>query len=544
MSLPSKVAPSRLVSDSHCRSGGGGRRLVRLSALGARALTAGCFGLLISLAPSSARAGGAIGGNGQAITTSEYSLDLFQGPLFAGSRVTSLGGAYVAIAEDVDGDLQNPAAPAVRPFFSYTHFDYWLGFGVTFPADLANMDFFNSGSKTHVPNPPNSFVFFTPAVNLQWGEFAIGLNLAIQNYALSDPVAGERRGVTATIPTTHLQIARGFEHNQLVFGVGVRYVSMTVNQPDQGGFLFRSSGPGFEFGGVWKPETLPLRLGIAYRTPIVTQASYSDKLLPNANGDLVLKRADGSSIYLPKSVSSPWDLNFGFAVQFGARPLNHRWRTDEELIKRQLLERELRELDYEEDRQRGLALAGSAAERTAVNKKFEKRIAAEDRAAEVALLRVKTAIEKKLTDMNRFYVQVAASMLLSGSVENSVGVESLVNQTVQRSGQHTVLSPRLGVEVGAFPDFLKLRAGTYLEPTRFDEAKPRMHATGGLDLKLLVWNVFGLWPDNYMWRLGLGFDGARDYYTWGLTIAGWYPRHKDPQSVPDFTAGVKSPLEP
>ncbi|HEY0465377.1 MAG TPA: hypothetical protein VGC79_14280, partial [Polyangiaceae bacterium] len=162
-----------------------------------------------------ASAGRPIGANGQPIRTSDYSLDLFQGPLFAGSRVTSLGGAYVAIAEDVDGDLQNPAAPAVRPFFSYTHFDYWLGFGITFPGDLANMDFFNSGSKTHVPNPPNSFVFFTPAVNLQWGEFAIGLNLAVQQYALADPVAGEKRGITATIPTTHLQIARGFDHNQL-----------------------------------------------------------------------------------------------------------------------------------------------------------------------------------------------------------------------------------------------------------------------------------------------------------------------------------------
>ncbi len=150
--------------------------------------------LAVLSASGHASAGGPIGPNGQAITTSDYSLDLFQGPIFAGSRVTSLGGAYVAIAEDVDGDLQNPAAPAVRPFFSYTQFDYWLGFGITFPGDLANMDFFNSGSKTHVPNSPNSFVFFTPAVNLQWGEFAIGLNLAIQRYALADPVAGEKRG--------------------------------------------------------------------------------------------------------------------------------------------------------------------------------------------------------------------------------------------------------------------------------------------------------------------------------------------------------------
>jgi hypothetical protein len=46
-----------------------------------------------------------------------------------------------------------------------------------------------------------------------------------------------------------------------------------------------------------------------------------------------------------------------------------------------------------------------------------------------------------------------------------------------------------------------------------------------------------------MWRLGLGGDVSRDYFTWGLTIAGWYPRHRDPASVPDFSA-VKNPTDP
>jgi len=493
--------------------------------------------LLFISAP--ALAGGPLNAQGQAISTSDYSLDLFQGPIFAGSRTTSLAGAYVAIAEDVDGDLQNPAAPAVRPFFSYSHFDYWLGFGLTFPADLANMDFFNSGNKTRVPNPPNSFVFFTPALNLQWGEFAIGLNLAVQQYALADPVEGERRGITATIPTTHLQIARGFAHNQLVAGVGVRYVTMTVNAPHESGFLFRSSGPGFEFGLVYKPENVPLRLGIAYRTPIVTQAYYSDNLLPNSNGDLIIKRSDGSDLYLPKSVSSPWDLNFGFATQFGKRPLNQRWRDDHELIEEDMLERRLRGIKRERARDKELAVATSTPERKAIWKKFDQAEAEDDRTVEIRLLQMKTLIEKKLTEMNTYYVQIAASMVLSGAVENAVGVESLVSQTVNRSGQRVVLSPRIGVEVPIFPTWLKARGGSYVEPTRFDTSSPRVHGTFGLDLKLAVWNVFGLWPDNYMWRLGAGGDVAREYSTWGVTIAGWYPRHTDPEKVPNFA----EPLE-
>src|SRR5689334_15076350 len=181
MSLSQKLDLQLSVSGSS----GSSERSVELPKSLVRVLGACSVALAAVLISGHASAGGPIAENGKAITTSEYSLDLFQGPLFAGSRVTSLGGAYVAIAEDVDGDLQNPAAPAVRPFFSYTHFDYWLGFGVTFPADLKNTDFFNSGSPTHIANPPDSFVFFTPAANLQWGELGVGVNVELQQYALT-----------------------------------------------------------------------------------------------------------------------------------------------------------------------------------------------------------------------------------------------------------------------------------------------------------------------------------------------------------------------
>ena len=80
------------------------------------------------------------------------------------------------------------------------------------------------------------------------------------------------------------------------------------------------------------------------------------------------------------------------------------------------------------------------------------------------------------------------------------------------------------MEAGVIPEWLKLRAGSYLEPTRFETSTPRLHGTLGLDARLLMWNVFGLWPDDYVWRLGLGADAAARYFTWGLTIGGWYPR--------------------
>jgi len=499
-----------------------------------RALGAGLAVLALLVSAKEAHAAGTLGPNGTPITTSNYALDLYQGPLFAGARVTGLGGAYVAISEDVDGDLQNPAAPAVRPFFSYTHFDYWLGFGLTFPATLQNVDFFNSGSKTHITNPPDSFVFFTPSVNLQFGELGIGLSLEAQQYGLSTPSEDGETTTTlrVTIPTTHLQFAYGLDHNQWVLGVGARFVSMSVRGPERERSGFKSTGSGLEFGMVWKPENRPLRVGFSYRTAIRTQASFTEGLLPNSEGDVLVQNTTPGSYYLPKAVAFPWDVNFGFAVQFGARPFNPPWRTNDELIERERLEFRLRQLDREQSRDHALYEARSEAERRRIRERYAREQAIDDAALDRALLAAKWRIERDLLKMNRFYVQVAASMLISGPVEDGVGVESLMTQTVNRSGQKTVISPRLGVESGVIPNYLKLRAGTYVEPTRFEGSSPRTHLTAGLDVKLLIWNVFGLWPDDYMWRLGLGADVAHRYNTWGITIAGWYPRHQSADTVP------------
>lgn len=480
------------------------------------------------------RADGPVGENGEPLTTSDYALDLFHGPVFAGSRVTGLAGAYVAISEDVDGDLQNPAAPAVRPFFSYSYFDYWIGFGLTFPAALSDQDFFNSGSKTNIANPPDSFVFFTPALNLQWGEFGIGFNLEMQQYALSPPPTDEEEpppAILATIPTTHIQLAHGFLHNQLVLGVGARLVSMWVSEKRRGRTVFSSNGSGMELGAVYKPEGQPFRFGAAFRTAIRTEPSYTTELLPDEDGDLIITNPSGSQTFLPEAVAFPWDLNIGAAWQFGSRALNPPWRTPNELGERETLQHRLRQLDRERERDAALAAAKTPAERLEIKHSYLEQQRRDDEALASILENVRRNIELGLLAMNRFYVQVSVSLLISGPVDEAVGVESLVSQVVNRSGQKTVLSPRLGIESGVIPTLLKVRVGTYLEPTRFEGSKARLHGTLGLDIKLIRWNVFGLWPDDYIWRLGLGADVSSRYYTWGLTIGGWYPRHSEPNEL-------------
>jgi len=453
---------------------------------------------------------------------------LYQGSVFAGSRVTGLAGAYVAIAEDVDGDLQNPAAPAVRPFYSYDHFDYWLGFGLTFPATQEDVDFFNSGGQTQLADSPDAFVFIVPSLNLQWGELGIGFTLELSSYQLSSKPVEERQSaaITATIPIFHLQVAHGVAHNQWVFGAGARVASLSVTTADGAG-SFQSSGSGLEFGLLYKPENLPLRVGAALRTGIHTEATYSDRLLPDDNGDIIIADEEGTQFYMPKSVALPWDLNIGVAVQLG-RPFNPPWRSSPELVERQTLIHRLDEIERAE-RQRTELQDAPPERRRELELQFMREQAASDALLAHAASESRRVTERRLAELNRFYVQIAASLIVAGAVEQAVGVESFVSQVTNRSGQKTVFSPRIGMEAGVIPELLRVRLGSYLEPTRFETSDPRFHGTLGLDVRLVNWNVLGLWPDDYVWRLGLAADASSRYFSWGFTIGGWYPRQRAPE---------------
>ncbi|NNE18613.1 MAG: hypothetical protein HKN10_09065 [Myxococcales bacterium] len=122
----------------------------------------------------------------------------------------------------------------------------------------------------------------------------------------------------------------------------------------------------------------------------------------------------------------------------------------------------------------------------------------------------------------RRYYLLTADLWFNGRVDNGVGVESLFFQTVQRSGEKITVSPRLGFETEAVPTRMKIRAGTYLEPTRFAQSSLRVHGTLGFDISLFKWNVFGLWPDDYRWQVTGALDVARNYTSFSFGIGGWY----------------------
>jgi hypothetical protein len=258
-----------------------------------------------------------------------------------------------------------------------------------------------------------------------------------------------------------------------------------------------------------------------------TEARYSDDLLPNESGDVIIKDNSGRDVYIPTQSSLPWDLNVGAALQIG-RPFNLGWRRHNKKERRTELQFELSRIALEEDRDERLSHAATEREREAIEEEFDSLMKNLKRERHRIRQEVHWEQQEELAALKRFYFLLSGSMVISGSSSESVGVESFLSQRVQRSGRSTVYSPRFGAETEVLPDILKLRGGSYLEPARLDGASSRWHATAGLDFRLIRWGVFGIGPDDYLWRLALSADVAERYFTWGIMVGGWYPRHTDP----------------
>jgi hypothetical protein len=503
----------------------------RRRACGALACAAACLAVA-----RGAGAAGPLGADGQPIATSSYGVDMTQTPVLAGARVTGLAGAYVAIAEGIDANIQTPVAPAVRGY-SIDHFDYELGLGITFPSTLESSDFFNTGRKqTQLPASQGPIVFVSPAANLQWGDFGVGVTLELQNYSLSragDAADGTKADeISARFAVTHLQAAHRFFNGQLALGAGLRILTLDVinaagNIETQN--LFASTGFGFELGALVMPIELPFRIGAAFRSAVVTKPDPTSNLTPNAEGDRVLGRPNDPAnwFYLPDRLAIPWDLNVGVAVQLGQRLFNPRWTDPAVLENRTTLA--MRRRSAERDYRRESLLSQLRAEGRLTPEAEEAALAElddEQAMDQLHAARVRREIRKQLKyeyqSMRRPYLLVSTSLVVLGTLQDAVGVESFLERVVARSGETISYSPRLGAESEFVPNILKLRAGVYGEPSRFTTGHPRLHGTFGFDVRLFPWTVFGLFDDDAFWRLSGSVDASSRYLGWGVSVGVWH----------------------
>jgi hypothetical protein len=113
---------------------------------------------------------------------------------------------------------------------------------------------------------------------------------------------------------------------------------------------------------------------------------------------------------------------------------------------------------------------------------------------------------------------VAADLVVTGAVDNAYGLEAFARHMLQPSGREVVVSPRLGAEFEAWPGWVRVRAGSYYEPGRFEGKDGRVHGTAGLDVRLFE---FHLWGGYYRPQLSFVGDVADGYGNTGASIGLW-----------------------
>lgn len=466
----------------------------------ARALVAGLSHFValsvlaaVALLPRVARAGGPLGANGTPITTSDYTLDLFQGPVLASSRVTAMGGAYSGLAEGAEGIPFNAAAASQRSGYSTTRTDWELNGGITFPASVANTDFDNNG---HIGFGYKNFVFATLGGLFQHEHFGIGGNISLQNYSLGAPGrfgldAADVKDLTVRVFKVDLVASYGFFDDQLHVGGGIRGAILNAVDTSVGErLLLGTYGLGAQGGMLWRPSHLPIRVGATVRSPVIGSIDAAPSVTRNPEtNDRTIGR-----FFLPTGVDLPWEAEWGVAVQIGPRPLNIPF-VDEDLY---------RGPDVEEERR---ILPGDRHEPPSL----EPRSATAHR-----------ILRRRYRELPRQKLLLSFATIVTGPTKGAVGLESMLAQTVERSGERTSVTLRGGGEIELVPDFLQLRGGTYMEPTRFRESSARVHATGGFEARLVEWSLFGIFPDDNSFRVSGAVDVSRQYFGWSLGIGSWY----------------------
>jgi hypothetical protein len=236
-----------------------------------------------------------------------------------------------------------------------------------------------------------------------------------------------------------------------------------------------------------------------------------------------------NELFLPERVTVPWDLDVGLAIQLGPRPLNPVWIDPAIEIER--CKRFLRWRQLERARRRRFELArvaelhgDVAAAAQALDAQFATEAALDDATLSRTEQEVDIELRRRVRALQRFHVLVVSSLVISGTTQEAVGVESFLERTVQRSGATLSYSPRIALETESVPGWLRLRAGSYNEPTRFPSNREggRIHGTLGFDAKLFPFDVFGLFHEGTVWRAGGSLDAARNYFGWSVAIGVWH----------------------
>lgn len=460
------------------------------------------------------------------ISENQWAIDVHTGPVLGSGRITGLGGAYTALAEGIDGASWNPASYASRTPWELSWFEIDFAFGLSFPGAFSDSDFDNNG---RVGFQYDDYYFLTLGLRTQFGRVGIGVLGRAQIYNVSDGTTP----IAVTLTVLNGGVGYSFFDGQLVVGLGTRIATLDVAVQGGGDNLVSYGGAvGIEAGALLRMVGQPWRLGVATRSAVGTV----EDLEAGVTTDPTTGARSVAGFVLPREVYLPWELQLGFAFMIGRRPLNPPWRNprdDEETIRAGIQrERQLRTDARSTEVRTRIASLGRAptAEEVAFWQRDDvrwqhdetTRRTAEEEGVDEELERLSRARKRWLRRLSRLYLLVSTELLVTGPTPNGIGLESFLSQTLQRSGQDVTLAPRLGLEGEPWPNRLKLRIGTYLEPSRFDDVGYRVHGTASFDFRLFAWDVFGLFDDPLDFKVSASGDIASRYFDWGIGVGFWH----------------------
>lgn len=453
------------------------------------------------------------------IVDNNYTLEVFQGPVLASSRLSGLAGAYSAVAESVDGVSTNPAASAVRPSSSTEWFDWDATASLSFPGAYGGTDFANRGPKGDpaLVARTDSFLHAVLGGAISLGRFGLAASTDLLEYDLSDGTAGSPT-VKADVVRTHVDAGYGLSRGQIVVGAGLRGMLFQLDERSAVvpiGSGIRQAGFAPEVGVIVKPNAVPWRVGATLRSPLSSSLSTIEPGVTSTVGSFVA----------PRNVVMPWEAEIGGAWQLGPRPLNIPWRDphdEERRLRAALAQARSRRAD---ERVARIAKA-EPAERSALAAReaaWERAIeAAEDERVHAELERLRAARAARDANWPRQRVLLLASVLVTGASPSAVAIEGFFAQRNERVGRSVSLSPRLAVESEPIADWVVLRAGTYVEPSRFADGHARQHFTFGGDVRLGRFDAFGLLGPSTAWRLSAFADFAPRFTNLGFGVGTWH----------------------
>ena len=490
-----------------------GRGLARGPALTVPALVAA---LWVTSAPGAAA---------QGLVNEGFRLDLIEIPIIAPGRMVSMGGAFAALAEGIDGASFNPAAVAARNPREHGHFEWELSPSLSTGA--SRNDLWNGGQGA--PRVDTSFVLELGA-RMQFGAVGAGVAFQVQNYTTL--IGDQSVGLTAT--GGRVDVGYEFADGAIIVGVGVRALRLALSAApidDPLAFEFLTFvGYGAELGALYRPPGRSYRLGAALRTPVNARISVEDSTSPGV-----------SMVPRPSSADYPFELRLGAAYQFGPRRLNRRGferKRIEQRIMRALraewCERDLAQVEFElRALRRQPPEGGLSCPRLTVQpvdpvylRREEARRAEELEVAEEHIEELEDAFDAHLTGLAdqepREKYLLAASLIVYGRAgSNAIGLDAFFDQELRARRQGASFGLRAGFEMEPWANRLKTRGGFYLEPDRNPQLLPRVHATWGFDLRLFRWDLFGL-VDPFDFQVSFYFDGAADYVTYGFGVGLWH----------------------